>query len=77
MPVMFVATKSCRECASRRAAYGVAACTTASIGPLPCGARRRRDLIEPTTSVNGDARRSTPMHARPRARNVRINASPR
>jgi hypothetical protein len=27
--------------------------------------------------VNGDARRSTPMHARPRARNVRINASPR
>ena len=59
VPVTFAATKSCLPCEPTCGLCSVAACSTA-LAPSRHSRTRARSVIEPTTSVPGDARRSSP-----------------
>jgi hypothetical protein len=76
VPVMLVSTNACRLWVATCGLCSVAAWMTA-LTPSMQRSTRARSVIDPTTSVHGEARRSTLRTACPASRSVRTIASPR
>src|SRR5215472_17522814 len=76
VPVMLASTNAWRSCDPTCGLCRVAGCSTE---PTPARQRRTvpRSAIDPTTSVYGEASRSTPTVSRPASRRTRTSASPR
>ena len=76
VPVMFVSTNWWRSCEATCGLCSVAAWSTASLPATACSTSAR-SAIEPTMSVYGDGRMSSPTTSAPSARRTRTSASPR